>query len=169
MNCFSQNNGVVLLSPLWTLFFWFPQIPWVQPLIQIGAYIQTNFLGGNIVSIYPLLEACFWTCYLQWRQRCWWQPILQRHRTFTPYLWCCGPSIKDKPGLIIWKHLADSTRRWEHLRDLVYTLLCPSTARLSSTKQPLGNKGIFPIDSSRQTQVSGVESSYESSAVFTGQ
>ena len=96
----------------------------------------------------PPSKVCFWTRYLQWRRRRQWQPILQRQRNSIPSSCRWRPTRQNWPGLIIRQRHADSARRWEHLRDLASTSLWPSTARLSSTLQPLGNIGISLIDSS---------------------
>ena len=80
-----------------------------------------------------------------------------------------GPPFKNRPGSIMRQRRADSVRRWEHPQDLASTILWPSTSRLLSMPQPLGDRGISPIQTSGRTQVLGVEGNYKSAAVFTGQ
>ena len=157
----------------WLLFLgvWggFPHCPWVWPLIRIAAYIRTTFLSDHIVAIYPPSEACFWTRPLQWWRHCRWQPILQRHCTSIPSSCRWWSICKNSSRIIIWRFRADSVIRWEHPRDLTSTSLWSSTVRLSSMPQPLGDRGIFPIDSSGRTKVSGVEDNSKIVAVFMGQ
>ena len=162
---FSQNNGVVSTSPLLIIIFGFPHFPWERPLVRISAYIQKTFLIDNIVTIYPPLDACFWTHPLQWLRRCQWRPILQQ---LSPLLAASGPPFKNWPGLIIRWCCTDSARRQEHLQDLASTSWWPTGVRLSSTPQPLGNRGISLIKYSVQMQLLGVEGNSESASIFTG-
>ena len=166
----SQHNDVVSPSLMLIVFiFLFPHFPWVWPLIPIAAYIRTTLLIEYIVAIYPPLEAWFWTRPLQCQWLHWWQLILQRHRTYTPSSCRWRPTRQNLSRIIIWRRRADSARRWEQPRDLASTSLWPSTARLSSTPQPLCDRGISPIDSSGRNKVLVVEGNSLSAAVFVGQ
>ena len=116
----------------------------------------------------PPSQSCFWTRPLQWQRRRQWRPVLQQHRTSIPSS-CCWRTTRQKSSrIIIRRHHADIARRWEHPWDLASTSLWPSEVRLSSTSQPLGNRGISPIDYSGQKKVSGVEGNSKSASVFTG-
>ena len=105
------------------------------PLIQIAAYIWTTLLSDHIVAIYPPLEACFWTCPLQWRWRCWWWQILQWHRNSISYSYRWRPNHQNSSRIIIRRRRADIARRWEHPWDLASTSLLPLTVRLLSWKK----------------------------------
>ena len=85
-----------------------------------------------------------------------------------PLLAAGGPLVKNWLGSIIRRRRANIARGWEHPWDLASTLLWPSTFRLLSMPQPLGDRVISPIDYSGPTQVSGMEGNSESSSVFMG-
>ena len=118
---FSQHNGVFHRQrcPLlfFGLFFGFPHWAWVWPLTQIAAYIQTTLLSDHIVAIYPPLEACFWTCLLQWQWCRQWRLILKWHRTYIPSSCCWQPTRQNLSWIIIQRWLSDSAVRPGSLYD----------------------------------------------------
>ena len=99
------------------LFFGFPHCPWVWPLTRIAAYIRTTLMSDHIVAIYPPLEACLWTCPLQWRWHRWWRLILQFHCTSIPSSCCCQPTRQNSSWIIIQRWLADCAIRPGSLYD----------------------------------------------------
>ena len=79
----------------------------------------------------PPSEAWFWTLPLQWWWRRRWRLILQRHRTSIPSSCFWRPNRKKLSRIIIRRYRSDSSRRWEHPRDLASTSMYPSMVRLS--------------------------------------
>ena len=154
---FSQHNGVVsplpLLIIIFRICFQFPHYPWVWPLIRIAAYIRTTFWGIILSPYTPPWMPAYGLGLFQWRRRRQWRPTLQWHHTSIPSYCCWLPTRQKSFRIIIWQDRADSARRWEHLRDLTCTSLWPSTVGLSSTLQPLGERGISPINYSGQKKL----------------
>ena len=137
---------------------------------SFGSLITSELLcwSDHIFAIYPPLEAWFWTHPLKWRRRCRWQTIFQRHFTSIPSYCHWRTNHQKMSNIIIWRRRDDSTRRWEHPRDLASTSLWPSMVRLSSMPQQICDRGISPIHSSGRTKVSAVEGNSESAAILTG-
>ena len=167
---FSQHNGVVSPSTLLIVIFWvvflvssFPRSMTTHSYIQNYFSEQSYFFSYN-----PPQEPASVLVLCSGNNAVYGDRYFSNTAPISHLLAVGGPPVNNWSGLIIRQRRADSAKRWEHPRDLASTSLWPSTVRLLSTLQPIGNRGRSPINSSGRTQVSGVGGNYKSASIFTG-